>query len=91
MDKKMDKNLSVEIQYVGKKGTVYNVVSFEQFERVYKPKGWVLLNKVAEELKKEKSIVEELETTDETEIKNINTMKKKSTKDNTFNDKIIKE
>lgn len=87
----MDKNLSVEIQYVGKKGTVYNVVSFEQFERVYKPKGWVLLNKVAEELKKEKSIVEELKTTDETEIKNINTMKKKSTKVNTFNDKIIKE
>ena len=77
----MDKNREVEIQYVGKRGTVYNVVSFEQFERIYKPKGWVLLNKVAEELK----------TTDEIEIKNINTMKKKSTKDNTFNDKIIKE
>lgn len=87
----MDKNREVEIQYVGKRGTVYNVVSFEQFERIYKPKGWVLLNKVAEELKKEKSIVEELKTTDEIEIKNINTMKKKSTKDNTFNDKIIKE
>lgn len=87
----MDRNREVEIQYVGKRGTVYNVVSFEQFERIYKPKGWVLLNKVAEELKKEESIAEELKTTDETEIKNINTMKKKSTKDNTFNDKIIKE
>ena len=87
----MDRNESVEIQFVGKTRSVFNVVSFEQFERIYKPKGWVLLNKVEEQPKKEQFIVEELKTTDEQEIKNINTMKKKSTSVNTFNDKIIKE
>lgn len=36
-------------------------------------------------------IVEELKTTDETVIKNLNTAKKKTTTSNKFNDKIIKE
>ena len=32
----------LKIKKVGKENTVYNVVSREQFERVYKPAGWVL-------------------------------------------------
>ena len=52
----MDKNQSVEIQFIGKKNTVFNVVSYDQFERIYKSKGWVLLNKVAEEPKKENDL-----------------------------------
>lgn len=95
----MDKNTSVEIQFVGEKRTILNVVSYEQFERVYKPKGWVLLNKIADETKKEEvisdkqveEIVTNLNTTNEQEIKNINTMKKKVNSVNNFNDKIIKE
>lgn len=95
----MDKNQSVEIQFIGKKNTVFNVVSYDQFERIYKPKGWVLLNKVAEEPKKEESLVDkptdeivaDLNIKNEQEIKNINATKKKSTTVDKFNDKIIKE
>lgn len=102
----MDINESVEIKFVGKNNTIFNVVSYGQFERVYKPKGWVLkdnsvLDQVKEEKKEEEvvdiinqpveKIVEELKTTDETEIKNINKAKKKADVDVEFNDKIMKE
>lgn len=117
----MDINESVEIKFVGKNNTIFNVVSYGQFERVYKPKGWVLKDDsilkesktkkkeqpikeatqeekkadVVEELKLEEQpvekIVEELKTTDETEIKNINNAKKKADVDVEFNDKIMKE
>ena len=108
----MDKNQSVEIKFVGKKNTVFNVVSYEQFERVYKPKGWILKDSSAlkeskqknekskqeepkEEIKLEdksiEEIIEEIKTTDETEIKNIAEAKKKSTEGVEFNDKLIKE
>ena len=102
----MDINESVEIKFVGKNNTIFNVVSYGQFEKVYKPKGWVLkdnsvLDQVKEEEKKEEvvdiinqpveKIVEELKTTDETEIKNINKAKKKADVDVEFNDKIMKE
>lgn len=105
----MDKNQSVEIKFVGKTRTIFNVVSYEQFKKLYEPKGWVLKdnsivleekdfkvvdNSPFEEVKVEakpvEKIVEELKTTNETEIKNIASMKKNST-EKKFNDKIIKE
>ena len=70
----------LKIKKVGKEHTVYNVVSREQFERVYKPAGWVL---------DEPAIVEEPKTTNETIIKNIEKAKKVTNKK--FDDKLIKE
>lgn len=89
----MDINESVKIKFVGKNNTIHNVVSFGQFEKVYKPKGWIL-NEVQVEEPKEKpveKIIEELKTTNETEIKNITTAKKKASANVNFNDKIIKD
>ena len=88
----------------------FEKISYEQFKKVYEPKGWVLKdnsivleeekdfkvvdNSPFEEVKVEdkpvEKIVEELKTTDETEIKNIASIKKTST-EKKFNDKIIKE
>ena len=95
----MDLNESVEIKFVGKNNTILNVVSRGQFENVYKKKGWVLVNEDEKPVVKEQplseqpieKIVEELKTTDEQEIKNLHTSKKKSTNVDKFNDKIIKE
>ena len=101
----MDINESVEIKFVGKNTTIFNVVSFAQFEKVYKPKGWVLkdnsvLDQVKEEKKEEvvdiikqpiEKVIEELKTTNENEIKNMNTAKKKANTNVDFNDKIMKE
>lgn len=91
-------NQSVKIKFVGKKNTVFNVVSMNQFEKIYKPKGWVLAD-VSQKQKDDKQvnssmkteeIVEKLEIKNEQAIKNIETMKKSSKKQN-FDDKIIKE
>ena len=73
----------LKIKKVGKENTVYNVVSREQFERVYKPAGWVLDEPAIE------FTVEEQKTTDETIIKNIEKAKKCTNKK--FDDKLIKE
>lgn len=95
----MDKNQSVEIKFVGKNRTILNVVSYEQFEKVYKPAGWVLVNnevivdnsnKEIDSSKPEEVIVADLKTTNEHTIKNVESMKKAST-EKKFNDKIIKE
>lgn len=95
----MDKNQSVEIKFVGKNRTIFNVVSYEQFEKVYKPAGWVLgnnevivdnSNKEIDSSKPEEVIVADLKTTDEQTIKKVESMKKAST-EKKFNDKIIKE
>ena len=72
----------LKIKKVGKENTVYNVVSREQFERVYKPAGWVLDEEVVEN-------TEEPKTTDKTTIKNIEKAKKVTNKK--FDDKLIKE
>ena len=92
----MDLNESVEIKFVGKTNTIFNVVSLAQFNNVYKKHGWVLVNETKEEKPKVEDkpveeVVEELKTTNEQEIKNINTMKKKANSVNKFNDNIIKE
>lgn len=90
----MDLNESVEIKFVGKTNTVFNVVSLGQFENIYKKKGWVLVKEIKEEPKTEdkptEEFVEELKTTNEQEIKNITTMKKKANSVNKFNDNILK-
>lgn len=91
-------NQSVKIKFVGKKNTVFNIVSLNQFEKVYKPKGWVLVdvnqkqenNRQVDSSMKTEEIVEKLEIKDEQSVKNIETMKKNSKKQN-FDDKIIKE
>lgn len=91
-------NQSVKIKIVGKKNTVFNIVSLNQFEKVYKPKGWVLAdvnqkqedNRQVDSSMKTEEIVETLEIKDEQSVKNIETMKKNSKKQN-FDDKIIKE
>ena len=72
----------LKIKKVGKENTVYNVVSREQFERVYKTAGWVLDEEVVEN-------TEEPKTTDETTIKNIEKAKRVTNKK--FDDKLIKE
>ena len=77
----------LRIKKVGKENTVYNVVSREQFERVYKPAGWVLDESVIEFT--DYKIVEEPKTTNETIIKNIEKAKKVTNKK--FDDKLIKE
>lgn len=77
----------LKIKKVGKENTVYNVVSREQFERVYKPAGWVLDEPAIEFT--DYKIVEEPKTTDETIIKNIEKAKKVTNKK--FDDKLIKE
>lgn len=73
----------VKIKKVGKENTVYNVVSEEQFERVYKPCGWVIDREPIE-------VTDfEVKTTDETIIKNLEKAKKVTNKN--FDDKLIKE
>lgn len=91
-------NQSVKIKFVGKENTIFNVVNMNLFEKVYKPKGWVLVD--AKSKNEENSqidgsmnteeLVEKLEIKDEQSVKNIQAMKKKSEKQN-FDDKIIKE
>lgn len=91
-------NQSVKIKFVGKKYTVFNMVSMNQFEKVYKPKGWILVeseqkkenNSQVNSSMKAEEIVEKLEIKNEQTIRNIETMKKNSKKQN-FDDKIIKE
>ena len=73
----------LKIKFVGKTNTIYNVVTKTQFEKLYKPKGWVLDEPAIE-------ITDfEVKTTDETTIKNIEKAKKVTNKK--FDDKIIKE
>ena len=74
----MNPNESVEIKFVGQKRTITNIVSREQFEKIYKPKGWVLSKVVLEETEfkvvdnsqaETKELVEAIKTTDETTIR----------------------
>lgn len=68
------------IKFVGKNNTVRTVVTRAMYEKNYKPKGWVI---EAEALP-----IEELQTTEETEIKNKEKVSKATNKQ--FDDKLIK-
>lgn len=93
-------NQSLKIKFVGQKNTVFNIVSLNQFEKVYKPKGWVLAdvkvvqkqedNKQVDSSMKTEEIVKKLKIKNEQTIHNIEKMKNNSKKQN-FDDKIIKE
>lgn len=82
-------NESVNIKFVGKHNTVKNVVDKVTFEKIYKPKGWVI------DTNNSTSPIEikdfQVKTTDETVIKNIEQKKKIEKTNNNFDDKIIKE
>lgn len=76
----------MRIIFKGKENTIVNEVSQEMFERIYKPKGWIV-----EETTQETPVEEfkvETKPTDEAEIKQIEKVKK--IKPQQFNDKLIK-
>ena len=77
----------MRIKKVGDTHTVYNEVSEEKFEKIYKPKGWVIDN-----AKPEITINQEdykIVKTDEQKIKNVNKMR--SVEDKKFDDNLIKK
>lgn len=75
----------MRIIFKGKNNTIVNEVSQEMFEKVYKPKGWIA-EETTQEIKEEFKV--ETKPTDETEIKQIEKVKK--VKPQQFNDKLIK-
>ena len=74
----------VRIIFKGMSYDIHNVVDEEQFEKIYKPKGWVLEN---QEEEKKDPYLEELQK--EEEIKNYKTMKSKKPK--AFDDGLVKK
>ena len=74
----------VRIIYKGKTRDIYNAVDMVTFEKIYKPKGWQL---VEAESDGEREIINELKT--ETAIINYNKMKK--VKERQFDDGLIKK
>ena len=80
-------NESVSIKFVGKYNTIKNVVDRVTFEKVYKPKGWVL-DTTAQPIEVTDF---EVKTTDEATIKAINQKKRFEKMNKNFDDKIIKE
>lgn len=62
----------VRIIFKGKTRDIINTVDDVSFERIYKPKGWQLVDEI--EKTEEQKVLEELKT--ETKIKNYKKMKK---------------
>lgn len=80
----------VDIIFKGKTTTIHNSIDEELFEKVYKPKGWVLANAPKEENIETKIMKEEkVAETQEQKIKSIKRTAK--AKPQSFNDKLIKE
>jgi hypothetical protein len=77
----------MRIKKVGEKYTVYNEVDGATFERLYKPKGWVIDDK------KQDITIEEADYkvvgTNEEQIKNVKKMR--SVADKQFDDNLIKK
>lgn len=75
----------VRIIFIGKTNSIKTTTDEVSFERIYKPKGWQLL----EEVKKteRQKVLEELKT--DTKIKNYTRMKK--VKEQKFDDGLIKK
>lgn len=80
----------MRIIFKGKDNTIVNEVSQDMFEKVYKPKGWVIEETTQETPveNKTKEFMVETKPTDETEIKQIERVKKVQPQQ--FNDKLIK-
>ena len=74
----------VRIIFKGKTRDIYNSVDMATFEKIYKPKGWKLLES---EEKQERRIINELNT--ETKIRNYNKVKK--VKERKFDDGLFKK
>lgn len=75
---------AIRIIFRGKTYDIRNVVDEEQFEKIYKPKGWVL--ETQEEEKKD-PYIEDLKKEDE--IKNYKAMRRKKPK--AFDDGLVKK
>ena len=74
----------VRIIFNGRTKNIYNAVDLETFEKLYKPKGWKLLES---EENQERKIINELNT--ETKIRNYNKVAK--VKDKKFDDGLFKK
>lgn len=82
----------VNIEFRGKTNTIHNSIDEELFEKVYKPKGWVLSNTPKKETIEEKVMKEEkVAEVQETKIKNVRRATTNKAKTQAFNDKLIKE
>ena len=75
---------SLHIIKVGKNNSVRNVIDEDAFIKFYKPAGWVIDTSFPNEV-----VDNEIKTTDETTIKNLEAFKKKGV-EKQFDDKIIK-
>lgn len=67
------------------KGSVKSVVSKAQFERLYKPNGWVIDEDFVEKRDEAEETVKELKT----ETEKLNYLKMKKVKSKKFNDKLF--
>lgn len=80
------KGVNMRIKKVGERHTVYNEVDEVMFEKIYKPKGWVIDDE------KQDIVIEkddyEVVGTDEEKIKNVKKMR--SVADKQFDDNLIK-
>ena len=77
----------MRIKKVGENHTVYNEVDEIMFERVYKPKGWVIDDKEQDITIEEQDY--KVVGTDEEQIKNVKKMR--SVADKQFDDNLIKK
>ena len=75
----------VRIIFIGKTKNITTTTDEVSFERVYKPKGWQLIEEV--EKSEQQKVLEELKT--DTKIKNYTRMKK--VKEQQFDDGLIKK
>lgn len=75
----------VRIIFIGKTNSIKTTTDEVSFERIYKPKGWQLLEEV--EKTEQQKVLEELKT--DTKIKNYTRMKK--VKEQKFDDGLIKK
>lgn len=76
--------------YIIKDG-IHNVVDEEQFERIYKPKGWCLTDSHYNEFVEGEATPVEVVGVDEVKIINYTKMAKKKKQSNKFDDKLIKQ